>query len=123
MPKKLNSGRSSRRKRPASLRAGDLSLDPEARVVMLNGDPRRLRPKECKLLEILMLHQGETLSRAFLMNKVWETEYVEDTRTLEVHVSFLRKRIEDDARNSVYLHTVRGVGYRFEYKGGIEPAG
>lgn len=123
MSKESTSGRSSHRKRPALLRAGDLCLDVEARVVLRDDEPRRLRPKECRLLETFMLHQGETLTREYLMNEVWDTDYIDDTRTLEVHVSFLRRRIGDDARNSVYLHTVRGVGYRFEYKGVTDPAG
>lgn len=117
MSKKPNSGRSSRSKGSALLRVGDLCLDPEARVVTCNGAPRQLSPKVSKLLETFMQHPGETLTRKFLMKAVWDTDYDGDTRTLEVHVSFLRKRIGDNARQSIYVHTVRGVGYRMEYRG------
>jgi len=118
MAKKLNSGRSPRRKRRPPLCVGYFTLDVEARVVTRNGsEPRRLRPKECRLLEAFMTHPGQTLTREWLMQHVWDTDFTDDTRTLEVHVSHLRKRIGDSARNSVFLHTVRGVGYRFEPEG------
>jgi two-component system alkaline phosphatase synthesis response regulator PhoP len=118
MAKKLDPGRSSRRKRPAPLSAGSFTLDVESRVLSRNGSELcRLRPMECRLLEAFMTHPGETLTRAWLMQHVWGTDFVDDTRTLEVHVSHLRKRIGDNARSPVYLHTERGRGYRFEPDG------
>lgn len=114
---------SSRRKRATLLRAGDLCLDLDAKVLLCNGAPCKLRPMEYKLIEVFMRHQGETLTRSWLMKAVWETDYDQDTRTLEVHISHLRKRIGDHARNSVYLHTVRGVGYCFEWRGEATPTG
>ncbi len=118
MAKKLNSGRSPRRKPRALLTVGDFTLDVESRIVIRNGSELcRLRPMECRLLEAFMQHPGETLSRGWLMKHVWNTDFTGDTRTIEVHISHLRKRIGDSARNSVYLHTVRGEGYRFEPEG------
>jgi DNA-binding response OmpR family regulator len=62
---------------------------------------------------MLMAHPGKVLTHEAIMKKVWETDYTEDLRTLHVHVSWLRKKIEDDPKQPVRLRTVRGVGYRF----------
>jgi len=67
----------------------------------------------CRLLEVFMRNPGKVLDRGFLMKEVWETNYLGDTRTLEVHVCWLRKKIEDDPYRPRYLRTVRGVGYHF----------
>jgi len=67
----------------------------------------------CRLLEVFMRNPGKVLDRGFLMREVWETNYLEDTRTLEVHVCWLRKKIEEDPYHPRYLRTVRGVGYHF----------
>ena len=97
------------------IKCADLVLDlAERHVTKGNGEPQSLTPKECKLLATFMRNRGEVLSRKFLMQEVWETDYTEDTRTLEVHVSWLRKKIEEDSANPRYLHTVRGVGYWFD---------
>lgn len=77
------------------------------------GGTHRLTPMECRLLEVLMRHPGQVISRAFLMKTVWQTTYIEDTRTLEVHVCTLRKKIEQDPTQPKYLRTVRGIGYAF----------
>lgn len=74
----------------------------------------RLTPKECALLQAFMNNGGKVLTRKFLMKKVWDTDWMEDTRTLDVHVRWLREKIEDNPSKPVYLRTVRGVGYRFE---------
>ncbi len=97
------------------LRCADLQLDLENRhVVKGNGQAQHLTPKECLLLATFIRNRGEVLTREFLMREVWETEYTGDTRTLEVHVHWLRRKIEDDPSNPRYIHTVRGVGYWFE---------
>lgn len=97
------------------LRCADLVLEISTRLLTKgNGKPQRLTPKECRLLATFIRNRGQVLSREFLMQEVWETEYVGDTRTLEVHVSWLRAKIEDDRSSPRYLHTVRGVGYWFE---------
>jgi len=72
-----------------------------------------LTPKECQLLATFMRHPNQVLSHRFLMREVWETDYIGDTRTLQVHVSWLRRKIEENPRRPIRLRTVRGVGYRF----------
>jgi len=64
-----------------------------------------------------MRHPGETLTRPFLMKQVWDTDYIGDTRTLDVHIHWVRHAIEEDPKSPVYLRTVRRVGYRFESPG------
>jgi len=66
---------------------------------------------EIKLLSAFMRHPGKVLTRAFLMKAVWETDYLGDTRTLDVHISWLRKKLKKCASQQQYLKTVRGVGY------------
>jgi len=97
-----------------SLWAGDLNLNLESRHLTKGERTCKLTPKECKLLELFMSNEGKVLTRKFLMKKVWETDYMGDTRTLDVHIRWLREKIEDDPSNPLYLRTVRGVGYRFE---------
>lgn len=95
------------------IRAGDLALDPDTRVLRLGEGSLYLRPKEAELLAVFMANQGVVLSRRHLMREVWDTDYIGDTRTLSVHVRWLRKKIEEDPGNPRLLLTVRGVGYRF----------
>ena len=95
------------------LRRGDLTLNVKRRSVIKGDRERHLTPKQAHLLELFMRHPGEVLTREFLMKRVWETDFVDDTRTLDVHIHWVRDAIEDDTRSPQYLHTVRGVGYRF----------
>lgn len=101
-------------RRSGQLKARGISLDLEKRSVTTRGDTTHLTPKECALLATFMDNGGEVLTRKFLMKEVWETDWTEDTRTLDVHIRWLREKIEDDPSNPVHLRTVRGVGYRFE---------
>ena len=96
------------------IRVGPLALDPETRTLRKNGENLHLRPKEAALLAMFMKNPGRVLSRQEIMKEVWETEYMGDTRTLSVHIRWLRIKIEDDPNSPKYLRTVRGVGYRFE---------
>ena len=96
------------------LRVGDLTLNLESRHLTKGGLTYKLTPKECELLEVFMSNEGKVLTRRFLMKRVWETDYLGDTRTLDVHIRWLREKIEDDPSAPLYLRTVRGVGYRFE---------
>lgn len=96
------------------LRVGDIVLDIKQRTVTRADLHHRLTPKQACLLEILMRNPGRVLTRAFLMKEVWNTNFVDDTRTLEVHIHWLRKAIEDDPSHPVYLSTVRCLGYRFD---------
>ncbi len=95
------------------LRVGKLALDLQRRVVIRGDEEHRLTPRQARLLETFMRNNGRILTRAFLMKEVWETDYLDDTRTLEVHIHWLRKVIEEDPRHPQYLKTVRGVGYCF----------
>ncbi len=96
------------------IRLGALAFDPDTRI-LCNGDQSlKLRPKEAALLALFMCNPGRVLSRQEIMKKVWETDYLGDTRTLSVHVRWLRQKIEDDPNHPQFLRTVRGVGYRFE---------
>jgi DNA-binding response OmpR family regulator len=93
---------------------GDLSLDLRKRIVTKGSREHKLTPKQAKLLEVFVCNSGEVLTRKTLMKEVWNTDYLGDTRTLDVHVRWLREKIENDPSSPVYLRTVRGVGYRFE---------
>ncbi len=83
------------------------------REVEVGGEKHHLTPKECRLLQVLMEHAGQTLSREFLMEEVWETTYTGNMQTLEVHISWLRAKIEEDRSHPLRIQTVRKVGYRF----------
>ena len=96
------------------LTAGPLQLDLEQRMARLDNRQARLTPRLVVLLRTLMEHPGEVLERKALFSQVWDTNYTEDTRTLDVHMSWLREAIEEDPRHPVYIKTVRGVGYRLD---------
>jgi DNA-binding response OmpR family regulator len=96
------------------IQVGDLALDPETRMLRRGSAVTQLRPKEATLLMHFMRHPGRVLPRREIMKAVWETDYVGDTATLNVHVRWLRTKIEDDPSAPRYLRTVRGVGYRFD---------
>jgi len=99
------------------LRLGDMSLDLQTRCLIKGEHRHHLTPKEFLLLKLFMNNPGRVLSHRRLMKEVWNTDYLGDTRTLYVHVSWIRKKIEDMPGAPVYLRTIRGVGYRFD----IEP--
>ena len=96
------------------LTAGSLTLDPDTRVLRRGEELIQLRPKEASLLAFFMQNQGKVLNRPEIYRQVWDTDFVEDTRTLSVHVRWLRLKIEVDPDHPRFLRTVRGVGYRFE---------
>ena len=94
------------------VRAGDLTLYRGKRSVDVAGrGEKRLTPKLVTLLETFLRHPNEVLSRRQLMHDVWNTDYVGDTRTLDVHIRWMREAIEDDPGDPKRLTTVRGVGY------------
>lgn len=94
--------------------SGPIVLDLDTRTVRCQGRQALLTPRLVTLLKTLMDHVGEVINREILFSHVWETGYVGDTRTLDVHVSWLRRAIEDDPRHPRYIKTVRGVGYRLD---------
>lgn len=95
------------------LRAGPLVLNLETHSATRNGDELTLRFKEFELLALLMARSGQTVTRAEIFDQVWGTDWLGDTRTLDVHIRWLREKIEDDPGKPQLIQTVRGVGYRF----------
>lgn len=93
---------------------GPIRLDIEHKKVRCMNQNGKLTPHLVKLLKILMEHPGEVVERELLFREVWETEYTADTRTLDVHMSWLRRIIEIDPRHPMFIKTVRGVGYRLD---------
>ena len=93
---------------------GPIRLDIEHRRVRCLGKSTKLTPRLITLLHILMDKHGEVVERESLFKKVWETNYTGDTRTLDVHISWLRRAIELDPNNPKFLKTIRGVGYRLD---------
>ncbi len=96
------------------LHVGPIRLDLENKQLRCQGRETKLTPRLVLLLKILMKHPGEVLEREHLFKEVWSTDYTEDTRTLDVHISWLRRALEDDPRNPKFLKTVRSVGYRLD---------
>jgi DNA-binding response OmpR family regulator len=94
--------------------AGPIRLDIEQRRVKCLGKSTKLTPRLITLLNILMDRHGEVVEREALFKKVWETNYTGDTRTLDVHISWLRRAIELDPDSPKFLKTIRGVGYRLD---------
>lgn len=94
-----------------SLCAGKMTLDVESATLKKNGSDIHLTPKETKVMALLMQNVGKVVSRSELMQAVWDTEYLGDTRTLDVHICWLRQKIEEDPRIPEYILTRRGQGY------------
>lgn len=99
------------------LQHGPFLLDIAARTVSTPSGQYPMTPKQCALLKLLMSNQGEVVERRKIMESVWETSYLDDTRTLDVHIRWLRERIEQNPSKPIYLKTIRGVGYRFSVNG------
>ena len=92
---------------------GDLTVDFEKREVLIKNNKLELTLKEFELLEILIRNKGKILTRDTLLDKIWGYEYIGETRTVDVHIRYLRKKIEADDKNPKLIETIRGVGYRF----------
>ena len=99
---------------PAAVEVGPVRMDVERHVVTVNNQAVNLPLKEFELLEILLRNAGRVLTRMQLIDRVWGSDYVGDTKTLDVHVKRLRSKIEPDPANPRFLVTVRGLGYKFE---------
>ena len=99
---------------PMTLEAGSVRMDVERHVVTVDGEPQRLPLKEFELLEILLEHAGRVLTRDILIDRVWGSDYVGDTKTLDVHVKRLRAKLEPDPSHPTLLVTVRGLGYKLD---------
>ncbi len=95
------------------LQVGPITLYPNKRSLHRNQRDFRLTPKQAQLVEIFMRNPGQVLSRRELMKKIWRTDFMDDTRTLDVHIRWVREAIEENPSKPRYLITVRGKGYRF----------
>jgi two-component system response regulator RegX3 len=95
------------------VRIGEVQLEIETHRVFKGGVALTLRQKEYEVLSLLMRQAGKVVTRETLFSQVWGTDWMGDTRTLDVHVRWLRQKIENDANTPRYIQTVRGVGYRF----------
>ena len=98
----------------AVLTFGNLVIDGSRREVRINEEPIRIKPKEFDLLQFLARHRGIALSRDLILERVWDWTYDGNSRTVDVHVRWLREKIESDPAQATRIVTVRGVGYRFE---------
>ncbi len=98
---------------PEKLSAGDITIDMQRHEVYKGDQKLDLTLKEFELLKIFIQNRGHVLSRDLLLEKVWGFDYFGETRTVDVHIRYLRQKIEDDDGKPGYIETVRGVGYRF----------
>ena len=96
------------------VKVGPIVLNLQTQLVSSNGEQTRLTPRLVKILEILMTNHGKIVERDPLFKSVWETDYTGDTRTLDVHISWLRQAVEEDPKHPRLIKTVRGVGYKLE---------
>jgi len=99
---------------PGVMTVGPVRMDIERHQVSVNGIPTSLPLKEFELLEFLMRNAGRVLTRIQLIDRVWGSDYVGDTKTLDVHIKRLRAKIENDPANPILIQTVRGLGYKME---------
>lgn len=97
-----------------TLVVGEVILDPEQHKVIVNGAEVAMPLKEFELLHILLANAGRVLPRETLIDRVWGTDYVGDTKTLDVHIKRLRAKVEDDPASPTRIVTIRGLGYKFE---------
>lgn len=94
---------------------GDIFIDFDKHEIKKDGQNIELTLKEFEVLEILIKNEGKVVTREFLLDKVWGYEYVGETRTVDVHIRHLRQKIENDDKNPIYIQTIRGIGYKFNY--------
>ena len=97
-----------------TIKIGDIVIDDEKHEVMKANEKVELTLKEFELLRILAVHKGKVLSRNKLLDEVWGYEYFGDTRTVDVHIRHIRKKIEDDDNVFKYIETIRGIGYKMK---------
>ena len=107
------------RSRRGVIDVGEISLDPAARTVTKMGAPVELAAREFDLLHLLMANAGQVLRREQIMDEVWDPHWFGPTKTLDVHISWLRKKLEDQPSTPRYITTTRGVGFCFAAPGGV----
>jgi two-component system response regulator RegX3 len=98
----------------ATLEVGPVRMDTDRHIISVNGEVVPIPLKEFELLEFLMRNAGRVLTRVQLIDRVWGSDYVGDTKTLDVHIKRLRAKIEKDPANPEFIQTVRGMGYKME---------
>lgn len=98
----------------ATLEVGPVRMDTDRHIISVNGKVVAIPLKEFELLEFLMRNAGRVLTRVQLIDRVWGSDYVGDTKTLDVHIKRLRAKIEKDPANPEFIQTVRGMGYKME---------
>jgi len=103
---------------PEALTVGDVLLDPERHEVFIRDESVTLPLKEFELLALLLENAGRVLTRDLLMDRVWGTDYVGDTKTLDVHIKRLRARVEEDPSVPTRIVTIRGLGYKYATEAG-----
>jgi len=96
------------------IRVNQLVIRPEKYEVVLDGEKLDLTPKEFEILHFLAKNPGRVLTRDMLLERIWGYEYMRETRTVDVHIRYLRRKIEKDPNRPKFIETVRGVGYRFK---------
>lgn len=99
---------------PSAVVAGPVAIDVERHTVSIRGERVSLPLKEFELLEFLVRNSGRVLTRGQLINQIWGSDYVGDTKTLDVHIKRLRKKVEHTPKEPVHILTVRGLGYKFD---------
>jgi DNA-binding response OmpR family regulator len=103
-----------------SLRVGDVAMDLNKRTATCKDEPIELTLKEFELLHLLLRDAGKVVTRTELMDEVWDPNWYGSTKTLDVHVSSLRRKLGDDPAQPRYVHTIRGVGFRFSSEEELE---
>lgn len=98
----------------STLEVGPVRMDTDRHIITVNGEQIAIPLKEFELLEFLMRNAGRVLTRVQLIDRVWGSDYVGDTKTLDVHIKRLRAKIEKDPANPEFIQTVRGMGYKME---------
>lgn len=104
------------------IKAGKISIDFSRREVYKDEQMIDVTYKEFELLKLLIANKGKVLPRDVLLEKIWGFDYYGESRTVDVHIRYLRQKLEDDDNNPVYIETIRGIGYRFSDKEGRMPS-
>jgi len=99
--------------RRGAIDVGQIHLDPASRTVTKRGEPVEMAAREFDLMHLLMANAGQVVRREAIMDEVWDAHWFGPTKTLDVHISWIRKKIEDDPSDPRYIKTIRGVGFRF----------
>ncbi len=97
-----------------AMQVGDVALDPEKHEVRIRGELTQMPLKEFELLHVLLANAGRVMTREQLIDRVWGSDYVGDTKTLDVHVKRLRAKVEEDPSNPERIVTIRGLGYKYD---------